>query len=153
MENRRGLTVDACLTPASGHAERIAALAMIEPHADRPVAGGRQGLRHSRLRERAEDDERAAARRPKHDAALCGGRANHTPSRLRGEPARPQADRGSFRLDEDHRRMRRPMLRGTNRVGWASTFATAPTTRLPSAIAEASGLIEAQSSQQNRNEP
>ena len=32
------------------------------------------------------NDERAAARRPKHDAALCGGRANHTPSRLRGVP-------------------------------------------------------------------
>jgi hypothetical protein len=31
MENRWGLIVDACLTPASGHAERIAALATIEP--------------------------------------------------------------------------------------------------------------------------
>jgi hypothetical protein len=38
MENHCGLLVDACLTPATGHAERIAALAMIEPHADRPVA-------------------------------------------------------------------------------------------------------------------
>ena len=36
MENRSGLVVDACLTQADGHAERIAALAMIEPHADRP---------------------------------------------------------------------------------------------------------------------
>jgi transposase len=36
MENRSGLVVDACLTRADGHAERIAALAMIEPHADRP---------------------------------------------------------------------------------------------------------------------
>ena len=36
MENRNGLVVDACLTRADGHAERIAALAMIEPHADRP---------------------------------------------------------------------------------------------------------------------
>ncbi len=35
MENRFGLLVDTCLTPADGHAERIAALAMIEPHADR----------------------------------------------------------------------------------------------------------------------
>ena len=50
--------------------------------------------------------------------------------------------------------MRRPMLRGTDRVGWAFTFAAAASqSRLPSAIAEASGLIEAQSSQQNRNEP
>jgi transposase len=36
MENRHGLLVDACLTEASGHAERVAALHMIEPRADRP---------------------------------------------------------------------------------------------------------------------
>ena len=36
MENRCGLVVDACLTGANGHAERLAALAMIEKHADRP---------------------------------------------------------------------------------------------------------------------
>ncbi len=37
MENRNGLIVDACLTEATGHAERIAALHMIEPRADRPA--------------------------------------------------------------------------------------------------------------------
>lgn len=36
MENRNGLIVDACLTRADGHAERIAALHMIEPRGDRP---------------------------------------------------------------------------------------------------------------------
>jgi hypothetical protein len=36
LENRNGLIVDACLTEANGHAERIAALHMIEPRADRP---------------------------------------------------------------------------------------------------------------------
>jgi hypothetical protein len=36
MENRNGLVVDTCLTEADGHAEREAALAMIEPRADRP---------------------------------------------------------------------------------------------------------------------
>jgi transposase len=36
MENRSGLIVDACLTEANGYAERVAALAMIEPRADRP---------------------------------------------------------------------------------------------------------------------
>jgi transposase len=36
MENRNGLVVDACLTQADGHAEREAALAMIESRADRP---------------------------------------------------------------------------------------------------------------------
>ncbi len=38
MENRHGLVVDACLTLAHGHAERVAALHMVEPRADRPAA-------------------------------------------------------------------------------------------------------------------
>jgi hypothetical protein len=36
MENRNGLIVGALTTRASGHAERLAALALIEPHAERP---------------------------------------------------------------------------------------------------------------------
>jgi hypothetical protein len=47
MENRSGLIVDTCLTTADGHAERIAALSMIEPRADRPRAislGADKGL-------------------------------------------------------------------------------------------------------------
>src|SRR3954453_13045585 len=47
MENRAGLVVDARLTQADGHAERIAALAMIEPHAERAHAitlGGDKGF-------------------------------------------------------------------------------------------------------------
>src|SRR5215510_5694578 len=36
MENRNGLIVGAVTTRASGHAERLAALALIEPHADQP---------------------------------------------------------------------------------------------------------------------
>ena len=47
MENRAGLLVDAALTGADGHAERVAALHMIEPHADRPNAitlGGDKGF-------------------------------------------------------------------------------------------------------------
>lgn len=38
MENRNGLLVDACLTPADGYGEWVAALHMIEPRADRPCA-------------------------------------------------------------------------------------------------------------------
>jgi hypothetical protein len=38
MENRSGLVVGACLTHANGQAERVAALALIEPFADRPHA-------------------------------------------------------------------------------------------------------------------
>ena len=36
MENRNGLIVGAVTTTASGHAERAAALALIEPHAMSP---------------------------------------------------------------------------------------------------------------------
>ena len=38
MEKRSGLIVDTRLTLVSGHAERLAALEMIAPHADRPRA-------------------------------------------------------------------------------------------------------------------
>lgn len=47
MENRAGLLVDAALTEADGHAERVAALHMIEPRADRPrpiTLGGDKGF-------------------------------------------------------------------------------------------------------------
>jgi transposase len=47
MENRNGLFVEARLTKVSGHAERLAALDMIEPYADRPKAitlGGDKGF-------------------------------------------------------------------------------------------------------------
>jgi hypothetical protein len=37
MENRNGLFVQTRLTRVSGHAERLTALDMIEPHADRPA--------------------------------------------------------------------------------------------------------------------
>jgi hypothetical protein len=46
MENRSGLIVDTRLTRVSGHAERLAALAMIQGFADRPSAitlGGDKG--------------------------------------------------------------------------------------------------------------
>ncbi|MBB4276677.1 hypothetical protein GGE12_004474 [Rhizobium mongolense] len=38
MENRHGLLVDACLTEASGYAERVAALHMMKQFCDRPQA-------------------------------------------------------------------------------------------------------------------
>jgi hypothetical protein len=47
MENRNGLFVAARLTKVSGHAERLAALDMIEPYADRPTPitlGGDKGF-------------------------------------------------------------------------------------------------------------
>ena len=46
MENRNGLIVSAVATRASGHAERLAAVHLIEPHAERPgrvTVGGDKG--------------------------------------------------------------------------------------------------------------
>ena len=54
IENRNGLVVDDCLTEANGHAERIAALHMIEPArrpADARHARRRQSLRRRGLRQ------------------------------------------------------------------------------------------------------
>jgi transposase len=52
MENRNGLVVGAVATRASGYAERLAALALIAPHAERPLPvtlGADKGLRQRRL--------------------------------------------------------------------------------------------------------
>jgi transposase len=106
MENRSGLIVDARLTRVSGHAERLAALDMIEGFADRRHARRRQGLRCRRLRRGTTHDQRASPRRPQHQRPTLGDRpAHHAPSRLREEPTHPQADRGSVRLDQDRRRL------------------------------------------------
>jgi hypothetical protein len=73
MENRNGLIVDACLTEANGHADRIAALHMIEPRADRPrpITLGADKARRG-FRQRAALDERDASR----------GADGHTTKRL-----------------------------------------------------------------------
>jgi hypothetical protein len=48
MENRNGLIVGVT-TCASGHAARLAALALIEPHADRKTVAGSRKMRHRGL--------------------------------------------------------------------------------------------------------
>ena len=103
MENRCGLVVDACLTQANGHAERLAALAMIEKHADRPRAitlGADKGYDTFDF----VNELRSMNVRP------------HVARRLRGSAI----DRRTTRHPGY-----RPMRRGTERVGWAFTFAAA----------------------------
>ena len=144
MENRHGLLVDACLTLADGHAERVAALHMIEPRADRPRpdhAGRRQGLRRGGLRQRAALDERDAARGAEHQRPTFGDRRPHDAAwRLCRQPAHPQAHRGGLRLDQDGRRAGQdPASAAVDRVGWAFTFAAAAynLVRLPKLLAGA----------------
>jgi len=131
MENRCGLLVDACLTSANGHAERIAALAMIESHADRPVAvtlGADKGydaadfvneLRSMNVRPHvAQNTTRRFGR-----SAIDGRTSRHAGYAV-SQRIRKRIEE-AFGWMKTVGGMRRPMLRGTDRVGWAFTFAAA----------------------------
>ena len=131
MENRCGLLVDACLTPANGHAERIAALAMIEPRADRPVAvtlGADKSydasdfvneLRTMNVRPHvAQNTTRRFGR------SAIDGRTTHHPGYAASQRIRKRIEE-AFGWMKTIGGMRRPMVRGIARVGWAFTFAAA----------------------------
>ena len=109
MENRSGLIVDARLTRVSGHAERMAALDMIEGFADRPRAvtlGADKGYDADDFVE----ELRTMNVRP-HVAQNTSGRRSAIDGRTTrhagyaDEPAHPQADRGGVRLDQDGGRL------------------------------------------------
>jgi transposase len=109
MENRNGLIVGAVTTRASGHAERLAALALIEPHADRPQpitlgadkAYDTADFCHGTAREGGNAACRAEPKR----ASFGDRRPHHPPSRLRRLPAHPQTRRRSLRLGQDGGRL------------------------------------------------
>src|SRR5262249_30264867 len=105
MENRNGLIVGAVTTRASGHAERLAALALIAPHADRPqpiTLGADKGYDANdfvmELRQKAVTPHVAQNRRGRR-AAIDG--PPHPPFRLWRLPAHPQAHRGGLWLGQD----------------------------------------------------
>lgn len=127
MENRCGLVVDACLTQANGHAERLAALAMIEQHADRPVAvtlGADKGYDTSDF----VNELRSMNVRPHVTRRLRGSAIDRRTTR---HPGYGISQRIRKRIEEAFGwmktigGMRRPMRRGTERVGWSFTFAAA----------------------------
>jgi transposase len=139
MENRNGLLVDACLTPAGGHAERLAALTMIERRADRPTAvtlGADKGydaadfvneLRSMNVRPHV---ARNATRR-----SAIDGRTTRHAGYVASQRIRKRIEE-AFGWMKSVGGMRRPMLRGTDRVGWAFTFVAAAYNliRLPTLI-------------------
>lgn len=138
MENRSGLLVDSCLTPAGGHAERVAALAMIEPRADRPRAitlGGDKGYD-------AEDfvNELRSMKVTPHVARNTSGRR----SAIDGRTTRHGGYAASQRIEEAFVWIKtvagqdKTRFRGVDRVGWAFTFAAAAynLVRLPKLLAE-----------------
>jgi transposase len=142
MENRSGLVVDACLTLADGHAERVAALHMIEPRADRPTAitlGADRGYD-------AEDfvNELRSMRVTPHVAQNLNGRRSAIDRRTTRHGSYVVSQRIRKRIEEVFGWMktvagqRKTRFRGRDRVGWAFTFAAAAynLVRLPKLMAE-----------------
>jgi transposase len=143
MENRNGLVVDACLTPADGHAERIAALHMIEPRADRPNAitlGADKAYN-------AEDfvNELRAMKVTPHVAQNTNGRSSAIDGRTTRHAGYAVSQRIRKRIEEAFGWIKtvagqeKTKFRGCERVGWAFTFAATAynLARLPKLLAAA----------------
>jgi hypothetical protein len=143
MENRHGLLVDACLTLAGGHAERVAALHMIEPRADRPTAitlGADKAYD-------AEDfvNELRSMNATPHVAQNTSGRSSAIDGRTTRHGGYAVSQRIRKRIEEAFSWIKtvagqeKTSFRGRDRVAWAFTFAAAAynLVRLPKLIAEA----------------
>ena len=129
MENRNGLVVDACLTEANGHAERIAALHMIEPRADRPrpiTLGADKAYD-------AEDfvNELRSMNATPHVVQNTNGRSSAIDGRTTRHAGYGVSQRIRKRIEEAFGWIKkvggqeRTKFRGRERVGWAFTFAAA----------------------------
>ena len=129
MENRNGLVVDACLTEANGHAERIAALHMIEPRADRPrpiTLGADKGYD-------AEDfvNELRSMNATPHVTQNTNRRSSAIDGRTTRHAGYAVSQRVRKRIEEAFGWIKtvagqeRTKFRGRERVGWAFTFAAA----------------------------
>jgi transposase len=131
MENRSGLLVNACLTKVDGHAERLAALAMIEPRADRAVAvtlAADKGydaadfvneLRTMNVRPHVAQN---AMRR--FGRSAIDGRTTRHPGYAASQRVRKRIEE-AFGWMKTVGGLRRPMLRGVDRLGFAFTFTAA----------------------------
>ncbi len=143
MENRSGLIVDARLTRVSGHAERLAALDMIEGFADRPRAvtlGADKGYDAADFVE----ELRTINVRP-HVARNTSGRRSAIDRRTTRHPGYAKSQRIRKRIEEAFgwiktvAGLRKTKLRGLPKVDWSFTFAAAAynLVRAPKLIAAA----------------
>jgi transposase len=142
MENRNGLLVDARLTRVSGHAERLAALDMIEPRADRPQAitlGGDKGFDAAdfvmELREINVTPH--IARNTTRRSAIDGRTTRHS-GYAASQRIRKRIEEG-FGWIKTIAGLRKTKYRGLEKVRWAFTLAAAAYNliRLPKLMAEA----------------
>lgn len=143
MENRSGLLVDACLTEADGHAERVAALHMIEPYADRPrpiTLGGDKGFDSADF-----VNELRSMKVTPHVAQNTSNRRSAIDGRTTRHTGYGVSQRIRKRIEEAFGWIKtvagqeKTKFRGVDRVGWAFTFAAAAynLVRLPKLLAEA----------------
>jgi transposase len=143
MENRSGLLVDARLTRVSGHAERLAAVDMVQNRADRPRAvtlGGDRGYDAADFVE----ELRTLNVRP-HVAQNTSGRRSAIDKRTTRHPGYAASQRVRKRIEEAFgwiksvAGLRQTKLRGLAKVDWAFTFAAAAydLVRLPKLIGSA----------------
>jgi transposase len=141
MENRSGLVLGACLTRADGQAERVAALALIEPFADRPrsiTLGADKGFD-------AEDfiNELRAMKVTPHVAQNTSGRRSAIDRRTTRHAGYAMSQRARKRIEEAFGWIKtvagqgKTQFRGVERVGLAFTFAAAAynLVRLPRLLA------------------
>ena len=141
MENRHGLVVDAELTRASGHAERLAALAMLDrlPTAGPATVGADRGFDAKdfvmELRERQVTP---------HIAQNTSGRRSAIDRRTTRHEGYVQSQRARKRIEEAFGWIKtiagqaRTRLRGLERVRWSFTLAAAAYNliRLPKLIGQ-----------------
>ncbi|MEC4594388.1 IS5 family transposase [Nitrospirillum amazonense] len=141
MENRSGLIVDTRLTRASGHAERLAALEMIEGWANRPRAVTLGGDRAYDAADFVEE-LRTLNVRP-HVAQNTNGRRSAIDGRTTRHPGYSASLKARKRIEEAFgwiktvAGLRRTKLRGLAKVDWAFAFTAAAynLVRLPKLLA------------------
>lgn len=145
MENRSGLLVDACVTRVSGHAERVAALSMIEAHADRPrsvTLGADRGYDAAdfvnELRSMNVRPHVAQNLTRRNGRSAIDGRTTRHLGYTASQRVRKRIEESSGWI-KTIAGLERPMVRGVDRVGWAFTFAAAAynLVRLPKLLAGA----------------
>jgi transposase len=140
MENRSGLIVDARLTRVSGHAERLAALDMVQHYAERPCAitlGADRGYDAADFVE----ELRGLNVRP-HVAQNISGRRSAIDKRTTRHPGYIASQRIRKRIEEAFGwikgvgGLRQTKLRGLAKVDWAFSFTAAAynLVRLPKLI-------------------
>jgi len=128
MENRHGLFVDTRLTRVSGHAERLAALEMIEPHADKPEAitlGGDKGFDAADFVMELRDINVTPhiAQNLSRRSAIDGRTTRHSGYAV-SQRIRKRIEEG-FGWMKTIAGLKKTKYRGLDRVGWSFTMAAA----------------------------